>query len=66
MLTLHCTSCGVERLWSILRNITRENRSRMAVETTKKLTVVSAQERLENASEDEVPAEYLIESVLGV
>lgn len=65
---LHPTSCGVERLWSILRNVHRENRSRMAAEKTKKIVFIQSQEKLRHEREDldnEPPQEYLIESMLG-
>jgi hypothetical protein len=63
------TSCGVERLWSVLGNVTRDNRTNLAVEKTKKIMAVAAQERLEREQEKESrepPVDYLIESVFGV
>jgi len=63
---LHPTSCSVERLWSILRNVARDNRCRMGVDTTEKLLFIMAQEHLaQKEAADAPPPEYLVESVLG-
>jgi len=64
LLSLHCTSCSVERLWSVLRNVKRDNRTRLGTEKTKKLIMVGADERLRHAKEQEGTAEYLLESLI--
>lgn len=43
---MHATSCSSERMWSTLRWIYRENRSRLAVERAKKMAFISANRRL--------------------
>lgn len=63
---LHPTSCSVERLWSVLRNVARDNRCRMGVDKTEKLVFLMAQEHLAQKEEAGAPPpEYLVESVLG-
>ena len=64
LLSLHCTSCSVERLWSVLRNVKRDNRTRLGAEKTKKLIMVGADERLRHAQGQEGTAEYLLECLL--
>ena len=63
---MHPTSCSVERLWSVLRNVARDNRCRLGIDKTEKLLFIIAQERMEEREADsDVPAEYLVESLLG-
>ena len=57
-------SCSVERLWSVLRNVARDNRPRLGIEKTELLFIV-AEERMASKDEEDVPQEYLVESVLG-
>ena len=64
MLSLHCTSCSVERLWSVVRNVMRDNRPRLAVDRAKKLVMVGADARLRRAQGKEGTKEYLIDSLL--
>jgi hypothetical protein len=62
---MHATSCSVERLWSVLRNVARDNRPRLGIEKTEKLLFIMAEERMASKEEEDVPQEYLVESVLG-
>ena len=62
---MHPTSCSVERLWSVLRNVARDNRCRMGVDKTEKLIFIMAQEHLAQKEAADAPPEYLVESVLG-
>ena len=63
---MHPTSCSVERLWSVLRNVARDNRCRMGVDKTEKLIFIMAQEHLAQ-KEAAAPPEYLVESIfLGI
>jgi hypothetical protein len=62
---MHATSCSVERLWSVLRNVARDNRPRLGIEKTEKLLFIMAEERMASKDEEDVPQEYLVESVLG-
>ena len=46
MMSMHAISCSSERLWSSMRWIYRENRTRLAVERAKKMAFISANRRL--------------------
>ena len=48
----------------MLRNVKRDNRTRLGAEKTKKLIMVGADERLRHAQGQEGTAEYLLECLL--
>ena len=53
---MHPTSCSVERMWSVLRNVARDDRCRMGVDKTEKLIFIMAQEHLAQEAADAPPS----------
>lgn len=66
VLSLHATSCGSERLWSKMRWIYKENRSRLGVERAKKMVFISINKGIirkmwEDGADEEDGMDFLLE-----
>jgi hypothetical protein len=64
LLMLHATSCSTERLWSLLRWVCRDNRSRLGVEKARKMAIISMYRHFQEGGDYNFEDDILLESVI--
>jgi hypothetical protein len=61
LLLLHATSCSTERLWSLLRWVYRDNRSRLGFEKARKMALLAMFRRSQAKNDDLFEDDLLLE-----